>query len=134
MKTTAGWAGALVVALSLAAVTTACSRGSRTIEITVRDSRFSPTRITVARGEQVRFQIVNEDPIAHEFILGTHQEQLAHEQGTDLDHDGAPGAASLAIGETAVVDFTFNQDDPLEFACHLPGHFAYGMRGVLDVR
>lgn len=133
MKTAGGWARGLLV-LSLAAATTACSgERSRTIELTVRDSRFTPSSLSVRAGERVRFVIRNADPIPHEFILGTHAEQLAHERGTDATHDGAPGAASLDIGETATVAYLFERAGELEFACHLPGHYAYGMRGTVEV-
>ncbi len=81
----------------------------------------------------MRFVVRNEDPIAHEFIIGTAAEHLAHERGTDVTHDGAPGAASLAIEETATVEYVFERAGRLEFACHLPGHYAYGMRGTLTV-
>lgn len=133
MKTAGGWARGLFVILSLAAATNACSSGTRTVTIDVRDSRFTPASLSAEEGDRVRFVIANKDPIAHEFILGTHAEQLLHERGTDASHDGAPGAASLGIGETATIEYTFTRAGPIEFACHLPGHYDYGMRGIIDV-
>jgi uncharacterized cupredoxin-like copper-binding protein len=134
MRTAGRRAGGVLLVLSLAAATSSCTDRPRTIEVTIRDSRFSPAALSASVGDHLRFILVNTDPIAHEFIVGTHAQQLRHENGTDATHDGAPGAASLAIGETQTVEFIATTAGALEFACHLPGHYDYGMRGTLTVR
>lgn len=124
------------VAIGLLACTAACSSApSRTgaIEIDVRHSRFVPDALTVAAGSEVTFTVTNGDPIAHEFILGTREEQLAHERGRETDHDGSPGAASLEPGEVAEVRYRFERPGTYEYACHLAGHYGYGMVGVVTV-
>jgi uncharacterized cupredoxin-like copper-binding protein len=35
--------------------------------------------------------------------------------------------------DTAVTTFTFDTPGVYEFACHLPGHYEYGMRGEIEV-
>jgi len=127
-------AGARIVALLLlASFVAACTERTGSIEISIRRSAFEPAAISVEAGSTVTFRIRNDDPIAHEFILGTSAEQAAHEEGTEETHDGAPGAASLEPDETAVVTYTFARAGDLEYACHLPGHYAYGMRGTVTV-
>jgi uncharacterized cupredoxin-like copper-binding protein len=33
----------------------------------------------------------------------------------------------------AITTFTFDEAGTFEFACHLPGHYEFGMRGVIEV-
>jgi len=79
------------------------------------------------------FRLVNEDPITHEFILGTAAVQQLHEEGKPEDHDGKPGQATLSPGETQEISFTFGAPGTLIFGCHRPGHYAYGMRGSIAI-
>jgi len=99
----------------------------------MRFSHYLPAAIAVHRGETVRFTLVNEDPITHEFIIGTAAQQEAHEHGPNIDHNSLPGQASLGPGETRVISFTFGAPGALIFACHRPGHYAYGMRGTITI-
>jgi uncharacterized cupredoxin-like copper-binding protein len=132
----------LWMALLAAAALTACSAATgapavRTVAITIHYSQFSPVRLTVAAGETVRFTITNTDPIDHEFILGDQAVQDREEAGTDLVHDGSvPGMVSAPAGATVSTVVSFPKhpaERSLIYACHLPGHYAYGMRGVLTI-
>ena len=33
----------------------------------------------------------------------------------------------------AITTFTFEEPGTYEFACHLPGHYQYGMKGTIEV-
>jgi uncharacterized cupredoxin-like copper-binding protein len=130
---------ALVVAASLSACSSAAGApAARTVAVTIHYSHFSPAHLSVAAGETVRFTITNADPIDHEFILGDQSAQDREEAGTDPIHDGSiPGMVSAPAGTTVstVVTFPRHPAQPsLVYACHLPGHYAYGMRGSLQVR
>jgi uncharacterized cupredoxin-like copper-binding protein len=127
--------GARAVAALLlgAALLPACSSGPRTITVDMRFSHYRPAALVVHEGETVRFRLVNEDPITHEFIIGTAQQQLVHETGQEIEHNGLPGQASLGPGETRTISFTFGATGSLIFACHRPGHYAYGMRGTITI-
>ena len=106
---------------------------ARTVEVTMHHSRFQPAVVRVAPGSTVRFLLRNTDPIDHEFILGDEAVQRRHEQGREREHHGqVPGEVSVAAGLEATTTYPFRAGGPatLEFACHLPGHYAYGMRGV----
>lgn len=133
---------ALWVALLAAAALTGCSAaagapGIRTVAVTIHHSHFSPARLSVAAGETVRFTMTNTDPIDHEFILGDQAVQDREEAGTDLVHDGSvPGMVSAPAGRTVSTLVSFPRhpaERSLVYACHLPGHYAYGMRGVLTI-
>jgi uncharacterized cupredoxin-like copper-binding protein len=127
-------------AVALVAVWSAGSPGgdrSRTVVVTMRHSRFEPSLVKVAPGERVRFVLRNSDPIDHEFILGDASVQRRHEQGRQRQHHGdVPGERSVPAGQEAATTYAFPftlDGQALEFACHLPGHYAYGMHGTVRV-
>ena len=111
--------------------------GERTVVVTMRHSRFEPSVVRVEPGERVRFVLRNTDPIDHEFILGDPAVQRRHEQGRERQHHGdVPGERSVAAGQEAATTYAFPftlDGQALEFACHLPGHYAYGMHGTARV-
>jgi uncharacterized cupredoxin-like copper-binding protein len=107
--------------------------GLVTVDVGIRYSKFSISTLHVRTGTVVRFLIHNDDPIHHEFIVGDAAVHLRHEQGKEATHPPVPGEVSVApldIGETF---YRFDRPGRLLFACHLPGHFAYGMRGWVVV-
>jgi uncharacterized cupredoxin-like copper-binding protein len=130
------WHLAVVAVLTLAgglALLRGGGEATPTVVVTMHHSRFQPEVVRVAPGTTVRFLLRNTDPIDHEFILGDDAVQRRHEQGREREHHGeVPGEVSVAAGGEAATTYTFRTGGPasLEFACHLPGHYAYGMRGV----
>ena len=110
-----------------------------TVELTVRYSKFSPTELRVAPGTTVRFVVHNLDPIAHELIVGDDGVQERHELGTEPWHEDRPGEVSVPARSTRTTTFTFSQSGTgpesgsVQFGCHLPGHWDYGMRGAIRV-
>ncbi len=124
---------AAVVAVAFAAAAAACSPGIRTVEITIEHSRFDPAVLEAAPGETVRFVIRNLDPIDHEFILGDQAVQDRHESGTEPHHGAIPGEISVPPRGQAVTTYRLPASGALLFGCHLPGHWAYGMRGTVHV-
>jgi uncharacterized cupredoxin-like copper-binding protein len=95
-------------------------------------SRFEPSTIRAEPGETLEFVIVNTDPIDHEFIVGDGSVQDAHEEGTEAYHDPRPGEVTVLAGQSVTTTYTFGGEDLL-FGCHVPGHWAYGMRGEVLV-
>jgi uncharacterized cupredoxin-like copper-binding protein len=107
---------------------------SRTIQLETSDAlRFSPDVLAVRAGETVAFEIRNSGALPHEFVLGTPAAQQAHERemagGAAMDAE--PGRVDLPAGATARLVYTFDRPGALEYACHLPGHYAAGMRGTI---
>ena len=113
--------------------------GERTVQITIEHSRFSTGTIEVEEGESVTFEIVNNDPIDHEFLVGDRRMQRVHEKGTEAHHGSRPTEISIPAGETRLTTIEFSEGsdlalaDPLIYGCHLPGHYDYGMRGEIEV-
>jgi Cu+-exporting ATPase len=109
---------------------------SRTIAVTTTDAlRFSPDQISVKAGETVAFEITNSGALPHEFFIGTQAEQRAHESemasGSGMMDE--PGAVNVPARGTARLIYTFNQPGTLEYGCHVPGHYAAGMRGTIII-
>ena len=111
--------------------------GPPTITITAHHSRYEPDRVKVNPGETVRFVIHNADPIDHEFIIGPPETHAIHERGTPHFHTGAvQGEVTVPAGMTVETTWTFGPSGspPVEYGCHLAGHWAYGMHGKALIR
>lgn len=107
--------------------------GEVTIEVDVAHSRFEPGELRVVEGTRVRFVVANGDPINHELIVGPPEVHARHAQGTEAEHPSVPGEVSVGPGETGITAFRFDEPGTVEFACHLPGHYDYGMHGRIEV-
>ena len=126
--------GAAVLALASAAACSPRPGGEqRTVEITIHHSRFQPSELSLPAGATVRFVIRNTDPIDHEFILGDQEVQDRHEDGTEPHHGAIPGEVSVPAGKVASTTYRFSEAGTLIMGCHLPGHWDYGMRGLVVV-
>ncbi len=101
--------------------------------IKIRYSAFKPDELTVAAGTTVRFVIENTDPIDHEFIVGPQEVHDRHEKGTEQSHGTVPGEVSIVADSAAETTYTFTEPGRVLFACHLPGHLKYGMKGYVTV-
>lgn len=87
---------------------------------------FSPSTITVARGETVTFQVTTMGPLVHEFMVGPADAVAA-------DKDGTPEVADIGMMETKSLTYTFDGNGPYAFACHAPGHYEAGMKGTITL-
>ena len=125
---------ATIIALALVACAPASGdAGEETVHVRLRYSRFQPSTFSFDAGTTVTFVVENADPIDHEFILGDRAVQIAHERGTEAYHPPRPGEMTVPAGETLSTTYTFTQPGDLILGCHLPGHYAYGMRAVVHV-
>jgi uncharacterized cupredoxin-like copper-binding protein len=106
-----------------------------TVEMTMRHSRFEPAVLEVEAGTTLTFELRNADPIDHELIVGDEAVHAKHRVGREQHHHGeVPGEVSVPARATATTTYTFDTPGDVVFACHLPGHEAYGMTGVVRVR
>ncbi len=103
----------------------------RTIDIHL--SRFSPGEISAKAGEPVRIVLNNQDPIEHEWIVGSEEIHELHRSGTHAVHDEIPTEVTIPAFTEKVTTVTFDEPGEYVFVCHLPGHEEYGMRGVVKV-
>ena len=81
----------------------------------------------------MEFVVRNDDPIDHELIVGTPDVHRAHATGEELSHPPVPGEVSVAPARSASTFYEFTEAGSIVYACHLPGHVAYGMQGTIEV-
>ncbi|MGI8477865.1 MAG: heavy metal translocating P-type ATPase [Thermomicrobiales bacterium] len=112
----------------------------RTILISAGDGlRFTPDTLTVVQGETVAFVVSNDGAVPHELVIGDGQVQAAHEREMAVGEsmpagDGAPFAIAVPAHRTATLVYTFDRAGAFIFGCHVPGHYAAGMRGTITVQ
>ncbi len=126
----------------------------RVVEVEMDEMSFSPSDVSVERGETIRFVVTNTGRMVHEFNIGTDAMHDAHGQemrammqkglmttreiredkmkAAGMMHDD-PSSVLLEPGETAEVIWTFSGDSDLELACNVPGHRAGGMTGEISI-
>ena len=136
------------------------SEASRTIEIEMTENRYSTEKISVAKGETIRFAIRNKGELVHEFNIGTRKTHAAHQKemimmvehgvleadkinhskmkmdmggGKTMEHND-PNSVLLEPGKSGEVIWKFTKSVELEFACNVPGHYDAGMVGELHVK
>ncbi|MBI2778113.1 MAG: hypothetical protein HYX57_12760 [Chloroflexi bacterium] len=134
-------AAGLLGACSPAATGVGTSASPRTVELTMTDQlTFEPARIQVRRGETIRFVVRNASKVGHEAYVGTEEEQQVHAQKHGLvpidrqwttSHMGY-GIHVAPLGSGVLV-VKFDQPYQYVIGCHYPGHYAAGMRAVIEV-
>ncbi|HEV2005216.1 MAG TPA: plastocyanin/azurin family copper-binding protein [Candidatus Limnocylindrales bacterium] len=107
--------------------------GGATYEIDIRYSHYQPASLTVPVGVPITFVLHNDDPIDHEWIVGTAVVHAFHRASDELLHTGLPTEVSIPAMSTVTTTITFRTPDRLQYICHLPGHEAYGMTGWLTI-
>jgi uncharacterized cupredoxin-like copper-binding protein len=142
----------------------AASEVDRTIEVKMGDNFFQPHDIDVKPGETIRFVLMNEGSLLHEFNIGkaaahaAHQKEMAamvqngtltstgkghdmsgmgHDMG-DMKMPGMehndPNSVLIEPGTSKELVWTFTKSTRLEFACNMPGHYQSGMVGEFVVK
>ncbi|WP_054903080.1 plastocyanin/azurin family copper-binding protein [Pseudomonas sp. NBRC 111131] len=133
------------------------AKATRTVEVVLKDIAFEPKDLQVKAGETVRFVLINEGQLPHEFNLGDkamhaeHQKEMLAMQGKlftagmnhegmehgQMDHGvhGHDGGNTVLVqpGQRAEMTWTFRKSAPIEFACNVPGHYQAGMVGALTI-
>ncbi len=98
--------------------------------------RFTPSEMSIEAGDVIRFVLSNDGQIQHEFVLGTQESLSEHAEMMmkfpGMEHD-EPYMAHVAPGKTKEMIWKFSKSGTYEFGCLLPGHFAAGMKGLIDV-
>ena len=136
-RTELGLVGGIAIALAVAggAAAWTASRPAGdpgdTIRIELRYSRFEPAELRVPVGVPVTYELHNGDPIDHEWILGDEGVHERHRTGTEPVHEARPTEVTVPAGSTVRTTVVLDAAGALSYVCHLPGHEAYGMTGVL---
>ena len=133
---------------------------THTVTVTMTDNRYEPERISVKKGETIRFVVQNEGIFVHEFNIGTAKMHKAHQKemmmmfeygvlelhkinharmkmdmggGKTMEHND-PNSVLLEPKNSAEIIWRFDMDGMLEFACNVPGHYESGMVGKITIQ
>jgi uncharacterized cupredoxin-like copper-binding protein len=118
------------------ASTPAADGSGNRIEVRLRDSfRIEPGDFVVPAGEPVTFVVTNGGVLDHEFYVGDEAAQAEHDRemlSGGMAHDD-PNGVSVKPGETKELTVTFDTPASLLAGCHVPGHYAGGMKTSITV-
>ncbi len=124
---------ALMAASVMTGLTGCTDDGPRTAVVGIHHSAYSRSEITVQAGQRLTVDLRNDDPIEHEWIVGDAAAHLRHRNGTEPVHDARPTEVTVPAGAHRITTLVFDEPGDYQYICHLPGHEAYGMVGVLHV-
>ncbi|MGQ0670232.1 MAG: cupredoxin domain-containing protein, partial [Actinomycetota bacterium] len=111
-----------------------CGGGGTDVGVTLRDFEIALDSTSAEAGE-VTFQVANEGPSIHEFVVlktDLAEDQLPADENGDVDEAGAPGIEVVDEIEDIEADATPSLAVELEagsyvIICNLPGHYGNGM-------
>ena len=110
---------------------------TKTIEVEMSDTmRFTPDKITVNKGDVIKFVHKNTGQQVHEFVLGTqvsldeHAEMMKKLPG--MEHE-EPYMIHVEPGKEGSVTWKFSESGEFAFGCLIPGHYDAGMKGTVNV-
>lgn len=114
---------------------------ARTIRLEMQETdsgmAFSPAKIMVRKGEQIRFLVTNTGEVDHEMVVATVEENLEHAsemaKNPDMEHDD-PNAIRLTPNAKGEILWVFSEAGEFDFSCLIPGHRESGMFGTLIVK
>ena len=111
---------------------------TRTIPVDMTDNmRFTPAKITVKKGETIKFVVKNSGKIKHEMVLGSMKELKEHgemmRKMPEMEHADA-NQVTVDPGKTGELVWQFAKAGKFDFACLQPGHFEAGMKGKVAVK
>ena len=123
--------------LALVAVSLTYARSSdpptSSATITIHYSSFHPRLIEAPAGVPITITLRNDDPIDHEWIVGTPDVHQRHRTGTEHYHGTIPTEVTVPALSERVTTVQFDTPGDYQYICHLPGHEQYGMVGTLRI-
>lgn len=107
------------------------------IEVQLTDAlKIEPDMMKVPAGVPVTFVVSNTGVAEHEFYLGDEAAQAEHEREMmemgGMGHDEEMGIA-VEPGTTKELTVTFPEAGSLLAGCHVAGHYAGGMKAVVEI-
>jgi uncharacterized cupredoxin-like copper-binding protein len=98
---------------------------------------YSPNRVEVRKGEQIKFVLKNAGELRHEFLIDSAENNARHkaemEKAPDMEHEEGNGK-DVDPKRSAELLWRFTKAGTFEFACLIPGHYEAGMKGVVVVK
>lgn len=100
------------------------------VQITLTEFKTEPSLISFEKGKTYRFNIENQGKLAHEWSVAPRGSAGHLEMLTEIGADQLPPGASVSV-EYA---FPSSIPGPLEFACHVAGHYEAGMHIDIEMK
>jgi len=119
------------VAVSAPAASSAAppaAAGTVAINTTMTEFKFTLAQNPVPAGKPVRFAIVNDGKVDHEFVI-----EKVGAVNQPLTDGGKTALVLLKPGASGYLDWTFAEAGEYQIGCHLPGHYEAGMVARLTV-
>ena len=124
---------------SMVGAPAAADVASQTVHVDLLDTmRFAfDETLDLKRGEAVRFVVTNRGQMRHEFSIGSADEQDAHRammrKMPNMVHDD-PNTVTVDPGQTRELTWRFDGEQPVVFACNIPGHAEAGMTATATLK
>ena len=136
------------------ATTTSGPVAGDVVKVKMKGTMFVPSTLTVRKGQTVRFEFTNKDPLKHDAYVGDADAQDDHERAMRMmdaessknndgemmdeghgDHaDTDEGGITIKKRKHGTLTHTFAEKGTTYIGCHQPGHYAAGMRMTITVR
>jgi uncharacterized cupredoxin-like copper-binding protein len=98
---------------------------------------YSPNKLEVKLGEQIRFVLENHGKVDHDFFLGPegvideHAEEVKKDPNTEIDE---PNWTRVKAGGKGELRWHFTEPGDLDYASVIPGQIEAGMFGAITVK
>jgi len=127
-----------MLALPLLAACAPAAKGPQEVDVTLSDFAFESSVTSFKVGVPYHFVLKNVGKVPHEIMIMPPLEETPDMDMEEMDSMALADveADDLPAGATATMDYTFTQaagPGELEFACHVPGHYAAGMKLPITV-
>ena len=128
----------VALALPLLAACASTASGPQQVSVTLSDFTIESSVTDFKVGVPYHFVVKNEGQIPHEVMLMAPLEETPDMDMEEMDSMALAHveADDLPAGATATMDYTFTKaagPGELEFACHVAGHYASGMKLPITV-
>ncbi|MDP9236938.1 MAG: cupredoxin domain-containing protein [Chloroflexota bacterium] len=115
-------------------MTTSCGGAdAREATLGIHYSHYTTAVVNARVGAPITITLRNDDPIEHEWIVGTEAVHERHRTGTEPFHGTIPTEVTIPAFSTRVTTVMFREPGDYTYICHLPGHEQYGMVGTMHV-
>lgn len=109
----------------------------RQVNVDMKDHVFTPSSFEAEVGETVTFVFTNRGKVPHDAFIGTKAAQDEHEeemrQNNGQSEPTHENGVVVPPGKTRALRYVFDKPGRLEIGCHQKGHYAYGMKAIIDV-
>lgn len=111
---------------------------SRAISVDMNDAmRFIPDRISIKRGETIKFLVTNSGVLKHEMVLGNMEGLKEHAElmrkFPEMEH-AEPNQITLGPGKSGELVWQFTTEGTFYYGCLQSGHLEAGMIGTIVVK